>query len=200
VPNSYETIYGPIADDAATKYGIDTSMFRNLIRSESSFNPYAINPKSVNGENASGIAQFLPSTASSLNINPFDPNSALNGAAKYLRGLIDSLGVTDAIAKYKGYSDSNMTAGREVAAGIIGNLDSGITTDKPESGTIPQSSSVPDKAIWNYTFDDLKSAIKNGTLSLTIGFVGLLIIALSIWALFSKSAPTVIKTLPIPKG
>ena len=46
---------------------------------ESGFNPNAVSPSG-----AVGIAQFVPSTAAGLGINPYDPVSALKGAAQYM--------------------------------------------------------------------------------------------------------------------
>lgn len=100
-------MYAPIAANAAISAGIDPSIFTGLIGSESSWNPKAYNPTSVNGENATGIAQFLPSTAKGLNIDPNNPAEALPAAASYLKTLYDKFGnYPQAIAAYKGYSDT----------------------------------------------------------------------------------------------
>jgi hypothetical protein len=50
-----------------------------VIYQESSFNPNAVGPT-----NDLGIAQFIPSTAASLGVNPLDPTSSINGAAQLL--------------------------------------------------------------------------------------------------------------------
>jgi hypothetical protein len=179
-----EKQYGPIADAAATKYGLDTTVFRNLIRSESSFDPTAINPQSVGGQNAIGIAQFLPSTAAGMNVDPLNPFDALDGAAKYLSDLSKQYGLSGAIAKYKGYSDINSTGAATAAAKVMG-VAQGDNTSANSTSSAPVT---PSKAIWSYSFDDLKTALKSGTLSLTLGFMGLLIIAFSIYAIFAKGA------------
>lgn len=75
--------YSPIqlhamASAAAQKYGVDPNVFIAQITQESGFNPSA-----RSGSGAQGIAQFMPSTAKSYNVNPWDPASALDGAARY---------------------------------------------------------------------------------------------------------------------
>lgn len=74
--------YAPIIADAAEKFGVPPAMLTNLIRTESSFNPQAVSSKG-----AEGVAQFMPATAQSLHVQPFDPKSAINGAAEYLAQL-----------------------------------------------------------------------------------------------------------------
>ena len=77
--------YIAIAQQAAINAGISPVYFVNQINAESGFNPNAYSPAG-----AVGIAQFLPSTAAGLGINPYDPVSALNGAAHYMARLAAS--------------------------------------------------------------------------------------------------------------
>ncbi|HTK12157.1 MAG TPA: transglycosylase SLT domain-containing protein [Ktedonobacteraceae bacterium] len=77
--------YIAIAQQAATNAGISPVYFVNQINAESSFNPNAISPVG-----AVGIAQFLPSTAAGLGINPYDPVQALYGAANHMAALSKS--------------------------------------------------------------------------------------------------------------
>ena len=45
--------------------------------------------------------QFMPSTAKGLGVNALDPNSAIDGAARYLSSLTKQFGSTDlALAAY----------------------------------------------------------------------------------------------------
>jgi soluble lytic murein transglycosylase-like protein len=171
-----EKTYGEMADSYAKYYNIDVDTFRNLIRSESSFDPYAINPQSVNGENASGIAQFLPSTAREMGVNVFDAESSLNGAAKYLSKLVKQYGGYElAIAKYKGYSNENLDKGREVARGLI--------SDKANE---PEAEKVDDSWLGE-KWGDIKSIFSQSALGLMIGVIGFLIIAFTIWRIFWSS-------------
>jgi len=79
--------YVAIARQAAASAGIPPDYFVLQINKESGFNPYA---RSASG--AVGIAQFEPSTAAGLGINPYDPVSSLYGAARYMASLDKSYG------------------------------------------------------------------------------------------------------------
>jgi Transglycosylase SLT domain len=68
--------YVAIARQDAVDAGINPDYFVRQIFAESGFNPQA-----ASGAGAVGIAQFIPGTAASLGINPYDPVSALRGAA-----------------------------------------------------------------------------------------------------------------------
>ncbi|MGI6405909.1 MAG: lytic transglycosylase domain-containing protein [Syntrophaceticus sp.] len=69
---------------AASKYQIDPAILKAVAEVESSFNPQA-----VSRSGALGLMQFMPGTAQSLGINPFDPAESIQGAAKYLNSLLD---------------------------------------------------------------------------------------------------------------
>ena len=79
--------YVAVAEQAATKAGIPPAYFVRQIQQESGFNPNA-----VSITNAEGIAQFEPYTASGLGINPWDPNSALPGAARLMANYYHQYG------------------------------------------------------------------------------------------------------------
>lgn len=74
--------YWDIAWQAATYYGIDPNLFERQINQESGFNPWAYSPAG-----AEGIAQFMPATAASMGVNPWDPVSSLWGAANLMSQL-----------------------------------------------------------------------------------------------------------------
>ncbi len=90
--------YVAIAQNMAQKYGISPVYFVNQIQLESHFNPYAQSGGAV------GIAQFEPATAASMGVNPYDPNSALDGAARYMSNLQSQFGgdYAKALAAYNG--------------------------------------------------------------------------------------------------
>lgn len=71
--------YWNIAWKAAVSAGIDPNLFERQIKQESGFNPWAVSPAG-----AEGIAQFMPATAASMGVNPWDPVSALYGAARLM--------------------------------------------------------------------------------------------------------------------
>jgi soluble lytic murein transglycosylase-like protein len=85
----------PTADDicrtleqAAAENGLPVEFFARVIWQESRFNARAMSPKG-----ASGIAQFMPQTASWHGLaDPFDPIEALRHSAGYLRELRDRFG------------------------------------------------------------------------------------------------------------
>jgi hypothetical protein len=79
--------YVAIARQAAISAGIPPNYFVLQIKRESNFNPNAVSPAG-----AVGIAQFLPSTAAGLGINPYDPIESLYGAARYMARLNSSYG------------------------------------------------------------------------------------------------------------
>jgi soluble lytic murein transglycosylase-like protein len=67
------------AQQDAVNAGINPTYFVRQITLESGFNPNAVSPGG-----AEGIAQFEPSTAAGLGINPFDPIQALQAAAQMM--------------------------------------------------------------------------------------------------------------------
>lgn len=77
--NSSSTDYRSMAYQDAVDAGIPPDKFVKQIQVESGFNPNA-----VSSEGAVGIAQFLPSTASGLGINPYNPVDSLKGAANLM--------------------------------------------------------------------------------------------------------------------
>ena len=68
--------YIAIARQDAIDAGIPPDLFVRQIDRESGFDPHALSPAG-----AQGIAQFMPKTAASLGIDPWNPVDALKGAA-----------------------------------------------------------------------------------------------------------------------
>jgi hypothetical protein len=88
--------YVAIAQQAAVSAGIPATYFVNQINVESGFNPNAMSPSG-----AVGIAQMIPSTAAGIGANPYDPVSALNGAARLMAGYYKQYGdYAKALAAY----------------------------------------------------------------------------------------------------
>lgn len=71
--------YVAVARQDAINVGISPDYFVRQIYAESGFNPSAVSPYG-----AVGVAQFLPGTAAGLGVNPWDPTSALSGAANLM--------------------------------------------------------------------------------------------------------------------
>jgi soluble lytic murein transglycosylase-like protein len=88
--------YANLFQQAGARYGISPSLLAAVASQESGFNASA-----VSSAGAQGLMQFMPSTAQGLGVNPLDPTSAINGAAKYLSGLQSQFGSTSlALAAY----------------------------------------------------------------------------------------------------
>lgn len=89
--------YQDIARQAATYYGISPDLFVRQIQQESQFNPNAVSPAG-----AEGIAQFMPTTAANMGVNPWDPTNALYGGARLMSQLNQQFGgnYAQALAAY----------------------------------------------------------------------------------------------------
>ena len=72
---------------SAQRWKIDTNMLAAIISVESSWNTHAL---SYAG--AIGLGQLMPGTAATLGVNPRNPAQNMNGAARYLRGLLERFG------------------------------------------------------------------------------------------------------------
>ena len=92
VPDQYvQTI-----EQAAASNGIPASLLSALLYHESRFEPGA-----VSSAGAEGIAQFMPSTAAGMGVNPLDPTQAIDGAARLLGSYTRQFGsYADALAAY----------------------------------------------------------------------------------------------------
>ena len=94
--------YRQLARQDATNEGISADIFEKQINQESGFNPNAVFPAG-----AIGIAQFMPSTAQSLGINPYDAVQSLSGAASLMSRYYTRYQSYDkALAAYNVGSDS----------------------------------------------------------------------------------------------
>ena len=88
--------YANLFQQAGQKYGVSSSLLAAVASQESGFNPSA-----VSAAGAQGLMQFMPTTAQGLGVNPLDPASSIDGAARYLSGLQAQFGSTDlALAAY----------------------------------------------------------------------------------------------------
>jgi soluble lytic murein transglycosylase-like protein len=88
--------YADLFTRAGNRYGIDPSILAAMASQESGFNAGA-----VSAAGAQGLMQFMPTTAQRLGVNPLDPASAVDGAARYLSSLKQQFGTTDlALAAY----------------------------------------------------------------------------------------------------
>ena len=86
--------FGELVGKAAEKHDIPPGILAGLLEQESGYLPEVINGKRLSSAGAQGIAQFMPATAAQFGIDPFDPESAIDGAAMYLRHLMDNYDFT----------------------------------------------------------------------------------------------------------
>jgi cell wall-associated NlpC family hydrolase len=104
VPASLRSIF----TSAAQSQNLPVSLLAAVAKVESGFNL-----TSVSGAGAQGLMQLMPDTAAGIGANPWDATSAVNGAAKLLRGYVDKYSSvplalaaynagTGAVAKYGG--------------------------------------------------------------------------------------------------
>lgn len=83
VPASLVSLFS----SAAAQHGVPASLLAAVAKQESGFNAGA-----VSSAGAEGIMQLMPSTASGLGVNPFDPAQAIDGAAQLLGSYLHQYG------------------------------------------------------------------------------------------------------------
>ena len=87
-----------LIEQAAQRHHLDAALLAAVVHVESGGNPQAVSPAG-----AQGLTQLIPATAQRFGVNdPFDPAQSLDGAARYLRGLLGQFGgdVSKALAAY----------------------------------------------------------------------------------------------------
>ncbi|NWF53068.1 MAG: lytic transglycosylase domain-containing protein [Nitrospirae bacterium] len=92
--NNYHTL----VHEKATKYKMDPSLVKAVIKVESNWNEWAVSRKG-----AMGLMQLMPATAREMNVNnPFNPEENIEGGVKYLRYLLERFNgdLTLALAAY----------------------------------------------------------------------------------------------------
>ena len=89
--------YEPFMIAAGRSYGVDPRLLWTIAFLETRFQTGLVSPKG-----ARGLMQFMPETAHRWRINPDHPVQAIEGAARYLRQLLDRFGgdVAAALASY----------------------------------------------------------------------------------------------------
>jgi len=89
--------YADLFNKAASTYGVDAQLLAAIAKQESGFDPSAVSPAG-----AQGLMQLMPGTADALGVtNSFDPQQAVDGAARLMDDLLDRFGSTKlALAAY----------------------------------------------------------------------------------------------------
>ncbi|NVN91410.1 MAG: lytic transglycosylase domain-containing protein [Desulfuromonadales bacterium] len=87
----------PIIARASSRFGVDASLIKAVIKAESNFNPNAVSPAG-----ARGLMQLMPGTARGLGVSDsFDPEQNVMAGTRFLRDLLD---------RYQGDLDSSLAA------------------------------------------------------------------------------------------
>lgn len=77
--------YDDLIAKASSKYRIDSSLVKAVIKAESNFNHRAVSPVG-----ARGLMQLMPATAASLQVrDSFHPETNIDGGVRYLRYLMN---------------------------------------------------------------------------------------------------------------
>lgn len=89
-PSSCEPLegvpYADIINAKCSKYGVDPSLVKSIIKAESNFNPRAVSNKG-----ARGLMQLMPSTGADMGVRDFyDPEQNIDGGVRYFRFLLDN--------------------------------------------------------------------------------------------------------------
>lgn len=88
--------YANLFTEAGAKHGVPAALLAAVAKTESAFNPAAVSPAG-----AQGLMQFMPATAQGMGVNPLNPASAIDGAARYLSAHLREFGSVDlALAAY----------------------------------------------------------------------------------------------------
>jgi LysM repeat protein len=83
----FQSVYVAVAQQAALSAGISPTIFVRQIYQESGFRTDV-----TSYAGAIGIAQFMPATAASLGIDPYNPTQALQGAARLMATYVRQYG------------------------------------------------------------------------------------------------------------
>ena len=95
-PSEAERAYQTLFDQAGGEWQVPPALLAAVAETESGFNPSAVSPVG-----AQGLMQFMPATAAEMGVDPWDPASAIDGAARYLRTSIEQFEDPElAIASY----------------------------------------------------------------------------------------------------
>jgi soluble lytic murein transglycosylase-like protein len=77
--------YDEFIREASIQYGVDATLIRSVMQTESAFDAMAVSPSG-----ALGLMQLMPEVAAEMGVeDPLDPRQNIMGGVKYLRRLLD---------------------------------------------------------------------------------------------------------------
>ena len=95
-PALSENAIRALVDRIAAEVGLDGKLAHAVVRVESNYAPLAISPKG-----AMGLMQIMPVIVRQYDVaDPFDPAGNLKAGMTHLRGLVQRLGLSRALAAY----------------------------------------------------------------------------------------------------
>ncbi len=84
-PSEYLKEYGWIIKQASTRFDVESSLVKAVIKAESDFDPMTVSHKG-----AKGLMQLMPETANDMKVeNPFSPVENIFGGTRYLSLLLE---------------------------------------------------------------------------------------------------------------
>lgn len=90
--------FAALFNETGRRYNIAPTLLSAVAKVESGYSTAA-----VSKDGAQGLMQFMPTTAKSLGVDPWNPASAIDGAARMLTGLYEQFGsIEKALAAYNG--------------------------------------------------------------------------------------------------
>lgn len=88
------TVYDPLVEQASARHGVEASLIKAVIETESSFNRFA-----VSKAGAKGLMQLMDETGRGLGVaDPFDPAQNIDGGTRFLAGLLRKYNGNEAVA------------------------------------------------------------------------------------------------------
>jgi soluble lytic murein transglycosylase-like protein len=115
---------------AATRNGLPPRLLAAVADVETHFTTTSVSPAG-----AQGLMQFMPSTAAAMGVDPWNPTSAIDGAARLLSGHLRRFGtVGAALAAYNTGSGTVARAGGQVPASATRYVDQVMTRYRATTG------------------------------------------------------------------
>jgi soluble lytic murein transglycosylase-like protein len=118
--------------EAATRNGLPARLLAAVCDVETRFHTDSVSPAG-----AQGLMQFMPATAAAMGVDPWNPASAIDGAARLLAGHLQRFGtIGAALAAYNTGSGTVARAGGAVPASATRYVEQVMTRYQPRAEAI----------------------------------------------------------------